>query len=110
MKLGFQWHKVNMEAAHITENSILVSEYNRRLLYAEWRRYWNPSKHVLLETSPIHTLKTRFLQSMFGANQTFFLVVLRHPLGSMLHLSTDIHRHFDDCGAAQIESWYVRCS
>ncbi len=45
---------------HLTEDSSLVSESNKLLLYAEWARYWNTSKPVLVEKSPQHQVITRF--------------------------------------------------
>ena len=63
--------------------STLVSQFNRELLYAEWRRYWNVSKPILQEKSPIHALKMRFLQAMFTTERSSFIIVLRHPHATM---------------------------
>ncbi len=90
--------------AHSTENSTLVTEGNRLKLYAEWRRYWNVSRPVLVEKSPIHTLKTRFLQAMFTAERTFFIVAIRHPLPSMLYTRAK-SRHSDCSDFKRIQSW-----
>ena len=49
-------------------------------MYAEWRRYWDVSKPILVEKSPRHIIMTRLLQHWFGADQTFFIVIMRHPL------------------------------
>jgi hypothetical protein len=64
--------------AHLTEASPLVSEANRRKLFAEWGRYWDLSKKYLLEKSPPNLIRTRFLQAMFP--NSYFIVMLRHPL------------------------------
>ena len=39
---------------HMTEEDALVTEANRLRLYAEWSRFWDVSKPVLLEKSPQH--------------------------------------------------------
>lgn len=69
--------------AHTTETSPLVTDANRIKLYAEWRRFWNVSQGVLVEKSPIHTMKTRFLQAMFSPERSMFVVVMRHPFPAM---------------------------
>jgi hypothetical protein len=65
---------------HVTEASPLVSETNRRKLFAEWARHWDTSRTVLLEKSPPNLLKTRFLQAMFP--DAFFLIITRHPIAT----------------------------
>jgi hypothetical protein len=64
--------------AHLTEASPLISEANRRKLFAEWSRYWDLSKKYLLEKSPPNLIRTRFLQAMLP--NSYFIVMLRHPL------------------------------
>jgi hypothetical protein len=64
-------------AMHLTEDSPLATEANRRKLVSEWSTYWDLSKPVLLEKSPPNLLKTRFLQALFP--NSYFLVVVRHP-------------------------------
>ncbi len=44
---------------------------------------------------------TRFLQAMFGAERTMFLVVLRHPLSVF---AKDPHRR-KECGAHIVNAW-----
>ena len=69
---------------HLTEHNASLFDTNAAIqLYAEWRRYWNVSKEVLLEKSPRHALMTRLLQHWFGAEHTLCLVILRHPFGTM---------------------------
>jgi len=63
---------------HLTENSSLVTYQNKEKLFAEWGRYWNFSKLVMLEKSPPNLLKTRFLQAMFP--NCYFVVVVRNPI------------------------------
>lgn len=64
--------------AHLTEDSPLVSEENRRRLFHEWARYWDLEKPYLLEKSPPNLIRARFLQAMFP--DSYFIVLLRHPL------------------------------
>lgn len=92
---------------HLTE---LSTPYNtiesRDQLYAEWRRYWNVSKPVLIEKSPRHMLMTRLLQHWFTAERTFFVVVLRHPLATMKEMWTFRKIfNFSDCGENAIIHW-----
>ena len=76
---------------HLNEISGYATEANRIKLYAEWRRYWQPSKPVLVEKSPRHMLMTRLLQWYFTPERTRFVVVLRHPIATVreeyLHVS-----------------------
>jgi hypothetical protein len=67
------------EGAHLTEDSPLVNDANRRRLYEDWSRHWDLSRPVLLEKSPPNMLLTRFLQAMFPDTSSFLLVV-RHPI------------------------------
>jgi hypothetical protein len=64
--------------AHLTEDSPLAGEESARRLFAEWSRYWDLRKPVLLEKSPPNLLKTRFLQALFP--EAAFVIVLRHPI------------------------------
>ena len=76
---------------YLNESSVYATEANRIKLYAEWRRYWQPSKPVLVEKSPRHMLMTRLLQWYFTPERTRFVVVLRHPIATVweeyLHVS-----------------------
>jgi hypothetical protein len=65
-------------AMRLTEASPLVSEESRARLLAEWGRYWDLSRPVLLEKSPPNLLKTRFLQALFPG--AAFVAILRHPV------------------------------
>lgn len=64
--------------AHLTEDSPLVTQENRAQLFAEWARYWDRTKSVLVEKSPPNLLKTRFLQALFP--EAVFVVIVRHPV------------------------------
>jgi hypothetical protein len=66
-------------SAHLTEESVLATDDNRRLLLQEWGRYWDLSKPVLLESSGSNIMRTRFLQRLFP--DATFLMMMRHPAG-----------------------------
>lgn len=66
------------EQAHLTEQSPLVTEENRRKLWSEWAPYWDLSKRFLLEKSPPNIVRTRFLEAMLP--RTSFILMMRHPL------------------------------
>ena len=66
------------ERQHITERSPLVTAESRERLWAEWSPHWDLDRPVLLEKSPPHLTKTRFLQAMFPG--CWFVVVTRHPI------------------------------
>jgi hypothetical protein len=103
---------------YMTETSALVNEASRLRLYAEWSRYWDVSKPVLLEKSPQHVpivrferqsswsrlgqllIMHRFLQAMFTPSRSLFLVVLRHPLAM---LRKNHIRH--NCGEKRLKDW-----
>lgn len=65
-------------AAHLTENSTLVTESNREKLLQEWAPHWDTSKPFLIEKSPPNLIRSRFLQAMF--DQSKFIVLRRHPI------------------------------
>ena len=69
-------------------NSTYAAESNRYKLYAEWRRYWNVSKPVLIEKTPREMMMTRVLQRWFGEDRTFFIAMLRHPMASFRSVLT----------------------
>ena len=62
--------------SHLTEDSPLVTEANRRRLMSEWGRYWDLDKPVLIEKSPPNLTKMRFFQAVFPS--AYFIVVMRH--------------------------------
>ena len=64
--------------AHLTEASPLVTAENRTRLFAEWSRYWDLRRPVLLEKSPPNLIRTRFLQAMVP--DAFFIILVRHPI------------------------------
>jgi hypothetical protein len=64
--------------AHLTERSPLATPASARRLFADWSRYWDLDRPVLLEKSPPNILMTRFLQALFPSAS--FILVVRHPI------------------------------
>lgn len=94
------------------ENSSLATDYNCLELYKSWRPHWNNSRAVLLEKTPRHMLMTRFLQWYLTPERTIFLVILRHPLGTLRVLYEQRpggggpkSSFMEDCGARAIAHW-----
>jgi Sulfotransferase family len=65
-------------AAHLTEQSPLVSPENARRLWDSWSPYWDMDRPLLLEKSPPNLVMGRFLQALFPGSA--FVVVIRHPV------------------------------
>jgi Sulfotransferase family len=68
--------------AHLTETSPLATEANARKLFAEWSRWWELDRPVLLEKSPPNLIRARFLQALFPDAR--FVMVTRHPVAVSL--------------------------
>jgi len=62
-------------ASYMTEKHSGVTEANRNTLFAEWSKYWDLSKPTLLEKSPPHIIMSRYLQSMFGPERSYFPIM-----------------------------------
>jgi len=69
--------------AYKDESSPILTAENRAKLFAQWSRYWNLNKGVLMERSTINLVQSRFLQTMFY-NCSSFVFVVRHPLSTSL--------------------------
>ena len=91
-------------AAHLTEQSPLVSPANRARLFAEWSSFWDLDKPVLLEKSPPNLIHARFLQALFP--EAFFVMIMRHPVAVSYSLArrfgkglrmTELLRHWVVC-------------
>jgi hypothetical protein len=89
-------------AAHLTEDSALVTSKNRHQLFEEWSRYWDLSRDCLLEKSPPNLIRTRFLQSMFP--NSFFVVVTRHPIAVALATSK-----WTKCNTETLVKHWIHC-
>ncbi|MBB5519352.1 sulfotransferase family protein [Amphiplicatus metriothermophilus] len=66
--------------AHLTEKSPLARPEKADALFAQWARYWDLSKPVLLEKSPPNIIRTRYLQACFP--ESYFVVITRHPVAN----------------------------
>lgn len=65
-------------AAHLTEDSPLITADAAERLMNAWRPHWNLDRPVLVEKSPPNLLMTRFLQALFPDAR--FVMVVRHPV------------------------------
>ena len=68
----------------LTESSPLAGAESAARLMEQWGRYWDLSKHVLIEKSPPNLIRMRFLQALFP--DASFIVITRHPV--IVSLST----------------------
>jgi len=68
--------------AHLTEESVLVTQENAQRLFSEWSKHWDLSRPWLLEKSPSNLIRTRFLQAVFP--NSYFVVLTRHPIAASL--------------------------
>jgi hypothetical protein len=66
------------EAAYMDEGHPLATPANAEKLFAQWRRYWDTTRHYLVEKSPPNLIRARFLQSLFPTAS--FVMMLRHPI------------------------------
>jgi hypothetical protein len=65
-------------AAHLTNDSELVTLNNKQALFEQWSKHWDLSREYLLEKSPPNLIRARFLQAFFPSS--YFIVILRHPI------------------------------
>ncbi len=70
------------KGAHLTEDSRLVSDYNRDKLLRQWSNYWDASKEYLVEKTPSNLIKTRFLKALFP--NSYFIIIRRHPVATCM--------------------------
>lgn len=75
------------QKSHLTETSSLITPQNKERLYAEWGKYWDVEKPILVEKSPPNLTKSRFLQEMFP--DSYFIVIMRHPIASSFPRSSE---------------------
>ena len=88
--------------ARLTEESELATAATRDALWGAWSPHWDLGRDVLIEKSPPNLIRTRFLQEIFGAERTYFLVVMRHPIavtyatkkGDRSYKVADLMRHW----------------
>ena len=89
-------------AAHLTEESELVTSHNKESLFEQWSKHWDLSREYLLEKSPPNLIRTRFLQAYFP--HSYFIVILRHPIAVSMATVKWSHSSLDSL----LEHW-VRC-
>ncbi len=80
----------NAPAAHLTEESDLVSPESAARLLAAWEPYWDLDRRILLEKSPSNLVMGRFLQALFPGAP--LVVVVRHPVVVALALEKWVPR------------------
>jgi hypothetical protein len=51
------------------------------LLFAQWARWWDLSRPILVEKSPMNMLRTRYLDALFP-EMASFAAIIRHPFGA----------------------------
>jgi hypothetical protein len=78
MKFGGPGRFGFARAAHLTEDSPMVTSRARGELLNAWMPFWNASKPVLLEKSPPNLIRTRFLQALFPKSRA--VMIVRHPM------------------------------
>lgn len=89
------------KSLHLTEVDISrlqttgSADIFRENLLRDWNPYWNLSKPYLVEKDIPNLVKSRFFQSLFGANRVAFVFLLRHPMASCTYFSCDIASHVE---------------
>ena len=68
----------------------------QELLY-DWSQFFDMNSLYLVEKDISNTVKSRFLQQLFGKDKTAFVFVMRHPLSSCKDFKCDVAMH--------IKSW-----
>lgn len=64
--------------AYMNESHPLATHENAKVIFEQWRQYFDLSYRYLIEKSPPNIIRTRFLQKLFPRSK--FIVILRHPL------------------------------
>jgi hypothetical protein len=60
------------------ESHPLATPENATILATEWGRYWDLTRPVLVEKTPLNLIRMRFLQALFPDAR--FILLLRHPV------------------------------
>ena len=108
-ELGPWWNYTRHPGSYLNEFDARMTAESRARLFSDWAPAWNLTRPWLLEKSPRHIMATRYLQAMFGSERAAFVVLLRHPLGTMHHLFSDgaVGALRNDCGGLVIENWLM---
>jgi len=97
-------------AAHLTQDSPLVSEANAQAVLDTWTPFWRPGAHLLVEKSPPNLVMGRFLQALYPGSA--FIVVVRHPVAVALsnkkwrRLTSSNPRKFQSL-AMMVDHWFT---
>lgn len=94
----------------MTETSDKLTDENRLSLFRSWAKFWDLRKPFLLEKSPPNILRMRFLQATFTSSRSFFLMALRHPLGTFRNVFANLSqnnksRKLNTCGQHFVDHW-----
>eukprot|EP00750_Incisomonas_marina_P021893 INCI4784.1.p1 GENE.INCI4784.1~~INCI4784.1.p1 ORF type:complete len:591 (-),score=64.47 INCI4784.1:69-1709(-) len=83
LKLGGVNFGCHVTVADERNFTLFATEANSRRIWAQWSRYWNPRKSILIEKSPPDILRFPALQALFRqAKKAVFLATMRHPMAS----------------------------
>ena len=86
---------------HIIEsNATYNNDTIRAKLWSQWQPHFNLSRSHLLEKSPHHIGMIRLLQHWFRAENTYFVIMARHPLGEFFHVLIEIDWNINKITAA----------
>lgn len=61
----------------------------RRQLLRDWALFWNLERPYLVQKDIPNSVQSSFLQSLLGADKTYFVFSIRHPLASCKYLECD---------------------
>ena len=64
--------------SRMDESHPLATSVNAKIIFEQWRPYFDMSCEHLVEKSPPNIIRTRFLQKLFPNSK--FIFILRHPL------------------------------
>eukprot|EP00043_Microstomoeca_roanoka_P029745 m.23038 g.23038 ORF g.23038 m.23038 type:complete len:374 (-) comp9413_c0_seq2:160-1281(-) len=104
-KLGGMLRFAFNNGSYLDETSELITEDNREDIFRAWATYWDLERSALVEKSPPHLLKTRFFQTLFTPERTYFLMTIRHPLACTHFRYGKSTRSLRDCGEHYIRHW-----
>lgn len=88
---------------HLTEHNVSQAEGGAEGIYKrllkDWSLWWNMDRQFLIEKDIPNMVQSRFLQSIFGKDKSYFIFMLRHPLASCKYFECNI--------SSQIEAWLM---
>jgi len=83
-----------------------VNQVRERLLQ-QWGSFWDSSSTIRLEKTPENVFMTRWLQEVFGPNNTHFLIQMTHPLVWSLKIDKWVKKNSSSLWpiTSRIEAW-----